>query len=90
MPAFERPSLTPTDRDVLSSQAVGTLRQAYDIPNHLFALNEGQELSPAQVAWLHAWAADHKPGSHRRKWDAVSIHHPQMSRPWHPRRATLG
>lgn len=30
-------------------------------------LNEGQELSPAQVEWLYTWAADHQPGSHRRK-----------------------
>ena len=35
MPAFERPSLTPTDRDVLSSEAVDALRQAYDIGNWL-------------------------------------------------------
>jgi hypothetical protein len=28
-------------------------------------LNEGQELSPAQVEWLHRWAAEHQPGSHR-------------------------
>jgi homoserine kinase type II len=35
MPAFERPSLTPTDRDVLSSQAVGALRQAYDMGDWL-------------------------------------------------------
>ena len=24
------------------------------------------------------------------EWDAVSIHHPQMPRPWNPRRATPG
>jgi hypothetical protein len=31
MPASERPFLTSTDRDVLSSEAVDVLRQAYDI-----------------------------------------------------------
>ena len=35
MPAFERPFLTPTDRDVLSREAVDVLRQAYDIGDWL-------------------------------------------------------
>ena len=35
MPASERPFRTPTDRDVLSSEAVDVLRQAYDIGDWL-------------------------------------------------------
>jgi len=30
-------------------------------------LNGDNELSPAQVGWLHNWAANHAPRSHRRK-----------------------
>jgi integrase len=29
--------------------------------------NDGEELFPLQVEWLHRWAADHRPGSHRRR-----------------------